>query len=603
MMEGGVNNLFISSRSLGSVQEQPKVAPSAVSERSPRFHYWLVFLLLSIIVAGSSIEATDRVQTSSKGIQNQKWAVICSTLSVFVAMGVVAMHFSPISTIILVGTKFEGAVCFTMVALWSSLVAVISDSSNGLAVDGEGSVTSGNLYYCGWGGFVCTILLFLNFLKEVYFLSINEELSLRSDRLNMWIAYLIVSIILTSSAANVFDHECVDSDRFGTMFCNRTLLALAIGGAGSACSIVIIGMKFATGMTPWGIELFLSVFLFLANCFSIGLVTAEHGPGGKIGNLYYFSWFSLILPFVIMSATFDYISKRDNQEEKDAIIDAYERPSAHSSTAANFNKSVPDYYASGAASIAPTEYSSVVLDDPAPYDRDSYATGYDGRAKNVYSDVDQRRQSAYSQGAETFFSDYKSEFGTDTQSSAIGPYTSSYDPTNFRKSGIAKGQSYASVMDSGLSYATGMDANMQKPGRSLGQSFGDSFSSGVSLQKPGKAVISSYDHDDSYGSAKSLQKPGKGVTSWYEYGDSFSSATSFQNPGKTDPSSYADEEQSYASGISLQKPGKTDPLSYADEEQSYASGTSLQEGGKGESYLDDSYSSEMELQKPSAALV
>lgn len=580
MMEGGVNNLFISSRSLGTVQEQPKVAPTIVSQRSPRFHYWLVFLLLSIIVCGSSIEATDRVQTSSKGIQNQEWAVICSTLSVFVAMGVVGMHFSPVSTIIFVGTKFEGAICFIMVGLWSSLVAVISDSNNGLAVDGEGSVTSGNLYYCGWGGFVCTILLFLNFLKETYFLSIREELSLRSDRLNMWIAYLIVSIIFTSSAANVFDHECFASDRYGTLFCNRTLLALAIGGAGSACSTVIIGMKFATGMAPWGIELFLSVFLFLVNCFSIGLVTAEHGPGGKIGNLYYFSWFSVILPFVIMSATFEYISKRDNQEEKDAVIDAYELPTSHSITADNFTKSVPDYYASGAASVAPTEYSSVVLDHPPAYDGASYATGYDGKTKSLYSDVDQRRQSMYSQGADTFFSDYRSEFGADAQSTASGLYSSDSDPTNFRKTGLAKGRSYASVLDSGLSYATGMDASMQKPP---------------------KNVASSDDYDDSYGPATSLQKPGKGGTSWYEYGDSYSSATSFQKPGKADPSSCADEEQSYASGMSLQKPGKSDPMSYDD--QSDASGSSLQERGKGESYMHDSYFTEMELQKPSASFV
>jgi hypothetical protein len=575
------------------------VAPSLASQRSPRFYYWLAFLLFSVIVAGTSIEATDRIQATSQGIQNQKWAVICSTLSVFVAIGIVLMHFSPVLAIFLVGTKFEGAASFIMVALWSALVAVISDSNNGLAVDGEGSVVVGNLYYCGWGGFVCAMLLFLNYLKDVYFLSIQEELSLRSDRLNMWIAYLIISIILTSSAANVFDHECFASDRFGTMFCNRILLALAVGGSGSASSMVIIGMKFATGMAPWGIELFLSVFLFLANCFSMSLVTAENGPGAKIGNLYYFSWLSLILPFVLMSATFEYISKRNNQEEKDEVSDAYERPSAHDSTAENFTKSVPGYYASGTASVAPTEYSSGVLDHPPAYDAASYATGYDGKAKSVYSGVDQRRQSMYSQGADTFFSDYKSEYTDDAQSTANRTYATRNDPTIFEKPGMAKGRSYASVMDSGLSYASGMDASLQKPGKS----FGDSFSSGVSLQKPGKSFASSYDYGDSYGSGTSLQKPGKGGTSWYEYGDSVASGMSLQKPGKADPSPYAYDEQSYASGISLQKPGKTGPSSYAYEEKSYASGMSLQKGEKGESYLQDSYSSEMELQKPSATFV
>jgi hypothetical protein len=46
---------------------------------------------------------------------------------------------------------------------------------------------------------VFAIFLFLNYLKEVFALKINEELSLRSDRLNLWVSYFIVSIILTAT--------------------------------------------------------------------------------------------------------------------------------------------------------------------------------------------------------------------------------------------------------------------------------------------------------------------------------------------------------------------------------------------------------------------
>lgn len=129
----------------------------------------------------------------------------------------------------------------------------------------------------GWSCLVCAILLFLNYLKEVFSLKINEELSLRSDRLNLWVGYFIVSIILTATAANIYNHECLGSDRYETKFCNRSLLALVDAGAGAAASIVVIGMKFAAGMAPWGIELLFSGCLFLSNCFSLGLVTAEHG--------------------------------------------------------------------------------------------------------------------------------------------------------------------------------------------------------------------------------------------------------------------------------------------------------------------------------------
>lgn len=152
----GDSDFLVSSRSMGRIQQQPKPIPATASQRSPRFCYWLAFFLfnLPVVVAGSSIEATDRIQPTSRGVKNQKWAVFCSIISFCVSLGVVGMYFSPVLSVILVGSRLEGALYFIMVALWSSLVAVISGSDNGLAVDNEGSVAFSNLYYCGWAGLV-----------------------------------------------------------------------------------------------------------------------------------------------------------------------------------------------------------------------------------------------------------------------------------------------------------------------------------------------------------------------------------------------------------------------------------------------------------------
>ena len=529
----GESNLFISSRSLGQVQ-QPNAAPALASQRSPRFLYWFAFFLFSLIVANASIEASDRVHSSSQGIVNQKWAVIGSVISLGVAVGVVLMHISPAMTIFLVSTKLEGVICIIMMALWSSLVAVISDSSSGLAVDGEGSVAYGNLYYCSWGGFVCAILLFLNYLKEVYFINVNEELSLRSDRLTLWIGYLIVSIVLTAAASNIFDHECLGSDRFGTKFCNRTLLALVDGATGCACAIVIIGMKLSTGLAPWGVELLVAVFLLICNAFSMGLVTCEVGPGAKIGNLFYFSWLSVIFPFMLVSSTFEYISQR-NQDEK-GVVDAYVQPRTEPGTFMT-TKNVSDYYEPDAR----TEEYSAAGTDPWAYDETSRPTGYDGKSsKSVYSEVDSRRQSYYSQGASTYATEVQaSEYGDDQ--STGGLYVSDMDPTNFKKPGQGGGQSYASGMDPtnfkkpeqgggqsyargldrGYSYASDMDASVQKSGQGGGQSYagGNSYASGMdptNFKKPGQGGGQSYasDMDEGYSYASdmdaSVQKPGQG---------------------------------------------------------------------------------------------
>lgn len=52
------NKVFISSRSFGDATQVPQQAPSAY-QRSPRFNYWLVFFICSLIVVGSSIEAVS----------------------------------------------------------------------------------------------------------------------------------------------------------------------------------------------------------------------------------------------------------------------------------------------------------------------------------------------------------------------------------------------------------------------------------------------------------------------------------------------------------------------------------------------------------------
>jgi hypothetical protein len=92
----------------------------------------------------------------------------------------------------------------------------------------------------------------------------------------------------------------------------------------------------------------------------LGLVTAEHGPGAKIGNLYYFSWFSLVLPFMIMSGTIDYILKRNEQDQKDGVIDTYEDSMTESLDAFQKTNPLSEHYPSEAASVAPTEFSDAV---------------------------------------------------------------------------------------------------------------------------------------------------------------------------------------------------------------------------------------------------
>ena len=196
------------------------------------------------------------------------------------------------------------------------MVAVISDATNGLAVEGDGGVSYGNLYYFGWAGFVTAIALFVSYVRTVYYLELTQELEMRADRLNLWAGLLTASLVLMSSAANIYDYACMTSEevRMGHKFCNRTLLAMIMGAFGATLSIVVIGMKLSTGVAPFKLEFGFSAFLFLSHCYTCPLVTSEQGPGAKIGNLYYFSWISLLIPFFLVTSCYENYARGDEEE-------------------------------------------------------------------------------------------------------------------------------------------------------------------------------------------------------------------------------------------------------------------------------------------------
>jgi hypothetical protein len=151
-------------------------------------------------------------------------------------------------------------------------------------------------------------------------MELSQELEMRADRLNLWAAMVTSSLVLMSSAANVYDYSCTEGEnKQGRKFCNRNLLAMVMGGFGATLSIVVIGMKLSTGIAPYRLELGFSGLLFLAHCYTCPLVTSEQGPGAKIGNLYYFSWICMILPFLLMASCYEQHARNHGDSNEDGV--------------------------------------------------------------------------------------------------------------------------------------------------------------------------------------------------------------------------------------------------------------------------------------------
>jgi len=290
--------------------------------RSPRLTQWVAFLIFSTITMGASSELARQNKDidGAIGNVNQDWAVICSVITFVLTLIVVLMHLNSMAAVYVVGTKIEGILCIFLFALWVSIVSIASDSRNGLAVDEEGTVQNANLYYFSWAGFVCSVTLSVSYLKAVLDVDIPGEIRTRSARLNLWSSLLATSIVVSGSSGTILSADCrsEDSDK---SFCSRTIFGIVLGVVTALMSFYVVGLKIATSKAPFMVEVLFSNASFLMYIFGVGFLTSSYGPGSPLGNLYYFTWLSFFVSFMLCaSCVEDYQTARNVTAQQNQVV-------------------------------------------------------------------------------------------------------------------------------------------------------------------------------------------------------------------------------------------------------------------------------------------
>jgi hypothetical protein len=215
------------------------------------------------------------------------------------------MHLIARYSILIIGTKLEGFLSIFLIACWSAIVGVCSDTTSGLAVDETGRVQNGNLYYFSWAGFICSVILFVSYLRSVYSIDLAGEIRTRSARLTLWAAFMASSLVVMGSSARMFDTQCRQVDTYIPTYCRITKFAVSLGCLGTVLGLGIIAIKIATSMAPFTCEVVTCLLLFLSYTFGVAYITSEGAPGGPLNNLYYFTWFSFLLLFGIGGNCFE----------------------------------------------------------------------------------------------------------------------------------------------------------------------------------------------------------------------------------------------------------------------------------------------------------
>jgi hypothetical protein len=267
---------------------------------------WAAFLVFSTITLGSVVEvAKNNDQYVNQSKSAETWSIVCASLTFAINVIVVIMHLNAVTSLLIVGTKLEGSLATILVAFWAATVAIVSDSSKGLAVDEIGAVVNGNLYYFSWAGFVCSVLLLVSFLRDIYGVDVAGEIRARSVRLTTWSAHLACSMVVMGASANAYDTTCYAGVQGKGKYCRRAVFGIVLGVLATLIAVSIVGMKIATASSPFLVEATLSILLLISYAFEVAFITSQEGPGAPLGNLYYFSWLSFITAFLLSASCFE----------------------------------------------------------------------------------------------------------------------------------------------------------------------------------------------------------------------------------------------------------------------------------------------------------
>lgn len=277
-----------------------------------RFKIWSAFLVFNVIIFGSvvSIEVSDEARSP------RAWCRGFSFLSLLVTIPAYAAHFLPRYRAILLNTKNELYMIATLLLLWTVLVAVVTSPTTGLAVEDDGAVALANLYYFTWAGFITGVVLLASYAESSFGINVrasfqtsnaNHNTRMQSENIKapsmafiFWSSLMATSLIVMGTAADIYNRNCeVQVDMKEQPFCSRTVFAITTSVMSTIVCLLVITAKMLYLTVPFLAEVFLCIVLLFLYGFEVLYATSANGPGGPLGNLYYFSWISFFLCFGI----------------------------------------------------------------------------------------------------------------------------------------------------------------------------------------------------------------------------------------------------------------------------------------------------------------
>lgn len=261
--------------------------------------------------------------TASSGSQ-QKLAIFFTCMTFILTTVAVGLQLVPSTARYMDGTYIEGGICVGLIFFWVFTVAIITDAKYGIAVNDEGAVSNGNLYYFSWAGFVCSVTLAISYLQSAFQVDVTGEIRTRASRLTNWSALLTFSLVVMGCSVNIYSGNCTGDDTYSATYCRRTKFGIALGTLTTILSLLVVASKVALRPLPFMAEAITGLISTVMYIFGVCFITTQNGPGAPLGNLYYFTWLSFLISGLITASCYeDYqgVGKAPENTQEDKVND------------------------------------------------------------------------------------------------------------------------------------------------------------------------------------------------------------------------------------------------------------------------------------------
>ncbi|CAB9500716.1 expressed unknown protein [Seminavis robusta] len=266
-----------------------------------RINAWVTMMVLSM-VALIVIEAD--MDHKHPDFQEQ-WSLSMSAISMGLGFFAVMGHAVGPLRNKFASSMIELVMALICVVAWSSVLPMLTDPDDGLAVNHNFQMADANLYFASWGSFIVALVLLVGVGKER-----GASVGKHDVFAQRWLWLIVSSLVVMGATSRMFGQVCAEDEKEDDQRGNDKLrflrkvdscTELKVGIALSVVSAVIgllmvILMRFTPARIPiQKLGAFLCLCMMAIWGVMVSYMTFDGGPATSVGNLYFGVWISGIL--------------------------------------------------------------------------------------------------------------------------------------------------------------------------------------------------------------------------------------------------------------------------------------------------------------------